>query len=74
MDRLPNATDTFAPALLRGKRVLVTGATSGVGLDVARGFAALGAEVLAARAKLAASGLLSGCRFCERWIAKPAIP
>jgi NAD(P)-dependent dehydrogenase (short-subunit alcohol dehydrogenase family) len=48
MDGLSNITGTFAPALFRGKRVLVTGAISGIGLDVARGFAALGAEVLAA--------------------------
>ena len=37
----------FSPDLFAGKHVIVSGATSGIGLDIARGFAALGAEVTA---------------------------
>lgn len=47
----------FAPDLLRGKTALVSGATSGIGLEIARGFAALGAHVIAtgsSKSKLAA--------------------
>jgi NAD(P)-dependent dehydrogenase (short-subunit alcohol dehydrogenase family) len=38
---------TFRPDLFAGKRVLVSGATSGIGLAIAQGFARLGAEVTA---------------------------
>lgn len=40
-------TGVSVPDLFRGRQVLVSGASSGIGLDVARGFAALGASVLA---------------------------
>lgn len=38
---------TFAPDLFAGRTVLVSGGTSGIGLAIARGFAGLGAEVIA---------------------------
>ncbi len=38
---------TFNPDLYRGRHVLVSGATSGIGLAIARGFAGLGATVVA---------------------------
>ena len=38
---------TFRPDLYRGKHVLVTGGTSGIGLAIARGFAGMGAHVIA---------------------------
>jgi len=40
-------TDSFAPGLFEGRHVLVSGASSGIGLELARGFRALGATVLA---------------------------
>ena len=39
--------DTFRPDLFRGRVVLVSGATSGIGLAIAKGFRRLGADVLA---------------------------
>ena len=38
---------TFRSDLYAGKHVILSGATSGIGLDIARGFAALGADVTA---------------------------
>lgn len=38
---------SFSPGLFRDRQVLISGATSGIGLDLARGFQALGASVLA---------------------------
>ena len=38
---------TFRPDLFAGKRVLISGGTSGIGLCLAKGFARLGAEVTA---------------------------
>ena len=38
---------TFRPDLFAGKRVLVSGASTGIGLAIAQGFARLGAEVIA---------------------------
>ncbi|MCR9120788.1 MAG: SDR family oxidoreductase [Phyllobacteriaceae bacterium] len=37
--------ETFRPDLLAGKRAIVVGATSGIGLEIARGLAAAGADV-----------------------------
>lgn len=39
--------DTFRKDLFAGKQVIVSGATSGIGLEIARGFAELGASVTA---------------------------
>jgi NAD(P)-dependent dehydrogenase (short-subunit alcohol dehydrogenase family) len=50
---------TFRPDLFAGKRVLISGGTSGIGLALAKGFARLGAEVTAtgaSRARLDAAG------------------
>lgn len=47
--------NTFRKDLYAGKKVLVSGATSGIGLAIAQGFAGMGAEVVAtgtSRAKL----------------------
>ncbi len=55
---MQDVLSSFADDLFAGKRVLVSGATSGIGLDIARGFAALGASVLASgssAAKIAAA-------------------
>ncbi|MDO9416746.1 SDR family NAD(P)-dependent oxidoreductase [Pararhizobium sp.] len=38
---------SFRTGLFKGKRVLVSGGSSGIGLAIARGFAGLGAEVIA---------------------------
>ena len=38
---------TFAPGLFRGKKVLVVGGTSGIGLAAVRAFSRLGAQVVA---------------------------
>ena len=61
--------NTFRSDLFAGQKVLVAGATSGIGLAIAQGFAGLGAEVIAtgtSRAKLdklAEDKSLSGIRF-----------
>lgn len=50
---------SFRPDLYAGKRVLVSGGTSGIGLAIARGFAGLGGTVIASgssEAKRAAAG------------------
>jgi NAD(P)-dependent dehydrogenase (short-subunit alcohol dehydrogenase family) len=44
---------TFRPDLFAGKRVLVSGASTGIGLAIAQGFARLGAEVIATGSTLA---------------------
>lgn len=54
---LATMTGCFHPDLYAGQRVIVSGATSGIGLEIARGFAALGANVTAlgsSREKIAA--------------------
>ncbi len=45
-DALAAVTGSFAPDLFHGRQVLVTGASGGIGLELARGFRALGAAVL----------------------------
>jgi NAD(P)-dependent dehydrogenase (short-subunit alcohol dehydrogenase family) len=61
--------DTFRKDLYAGKKVLVSGATSGIGLAIAQGFAGMGAEVIAtgtSQAKLDRiknDPALSGIRF-----------
>jgi NAD(P)-dependent dehydrogenase (short-subunit alcohol dehydrogenase family) len=44
---------TFRPDLFAGKRVLASGASSGIGLAIAQGFARLGADVIATGASAA---------------------
>jgi NAD(P)-dependent dehydrogenase (short-subunit alcohol dehydrogenase family) len=44
---LGHETDSFRPGLFTGRRVLVSGASSGIGLAIAQGFTALGADVVA---------------------------
>ncbi len=39
-------TEALAPTLLRGKTALVTGSTSGIGLEIARALATAGADVI----------------------------
>ncbi|KQR87244.1 oxidoreductase [Burkholderia sp. Leaf177] len=62
-------TAAFRPGLFDGKKVLVSGATSGIGLAIAQGFAALGAEVIATGSSarkldaLRADSTLEGIRF-----------
>lgn len=61
----------FRAGLFTGKKVLVSGATSGIGLAIAQGFAALGAQVIAtgsSQAKLdvlCADRTLEGIRFAQ---------
>lgn len=61
--------DAFRAGLFTGKKVMVSGATSGIGLAIAQGFAALGAQVIAtgsSQAKLdalRADRTLEGIRF-----------
>lgn len=61
----------FRPGLFQGKTVLVSGATSGIGLAIAQGFAALDAQVVAtgsSQAKLDALNAdrtLEGIRFAR---------
>ena len=43
---------TFRPDLFAGKRVLISGGTSGIGLGLAKAFAGLGADVTATGASL----------------------
>jgi NAD(P)-dependent dehydrogenase (short-subunit alcohol dehydrogenase family) len=45
---MDDPTTSFRPDLFKGQRVLVSGATRGIGRGIARGFARLGAEVAAA--------------------------
>lgn len=57
-------TESLAPSILRGKTALVTGSTSGIGLEIARALAGAGADVIvngfgdveAARAVIGAAG------------------
>lgn len=61
--------DCFHPTLFSGRRVLVSGASSGIGLAIAQGFAALGAEVFATGSSqqkldtLRSDGMLGPIRF-----------
>jgi NAD(P)-dependent dehydrogenase (short-subunit alcohol dehydrogenase family) len=60
---------TFRPDLYRGKRILVSGGTSGIGLAIARGFRGLGGDVIASGsseakvASLRADPANAGLRF-----------
>lgn len=60
-------SDSFRTDLFSGRRVIVAGGTSGIGLAVAEAFAELGAEVLAAglRADAARAGGIGGLRMAE---------
>lgn len=51
---------TFRSDLFAGKHVVLTGATSGIGLDIARGFADLGADVTATGSSAQKIAALSG--------------
>ena len=56
---LAAVANSFAPDLFRDRQVVVSGGSSGIGLELARGFRALGASVLAtgsSAGKLAALG------------------
>lgn len=44
---MKNVIDSFRTDLFSGQHAIVVGATSGIGLDIARGLTALGAEVIA---------------------------
>jgi NAD(P)-dependent dehydrogenase (short-subunit alcohol dehydrogenase family) len=61
--------NAFRPGLFEGKTVLVSGATSGIGLAIAQGFAALNARVIATGSSAAkldvlnADRTLKGIRF-----------
>ncbi|MGL4963314.1 MAG: SDR family NAD(P)-dependent oxidoreductase [Inquilinus sp.] len=69
---------TFRPDLFAGRRVLVSGASSGIGLAVARGFRDVGADVTAtgsSETKLAAAradGRNDGIRFVPLDVRNPA--
>ena len=57
--------DTFRPDLFAGKRVWVSGGSSGIGLAIAKGFARLGANVVAtgaSHAKIEAARAESGAK------------
>jgi NAD(P)-dependent dehydrogenase (short-subunit alcohol dehydrogenase family) len=62
---------TFSPGLFKGKTVVVSGGTSGIGLAIANGFAALDADVVAAGSSQAkiddlnAGDRTSGLRFAQ---------
>lgn len=68
---MKDIVSSFAPDLFKGKTVLVSGASSGLGLAMARGFAHLGAEVIgsgSSQAKLAAvreDAANAGIRFTQ---------
>ncbi|WP_112310718.1 SDR family NAD(P)-dependent oxidoreductase [Pseudogemmobacter bohemicus] len=51
---------TFRADLFAGQHVILSGATSGIGLDIARGFAALGADVTATGSSAAKIATLNG--------------
>ena len=61
--------NTFRKDLYAGQKVLVSGATSGIGLAIAQGFAGMGAEVIATGTsqtkldKIKSDPALSGIRF-----------
>jgi NAD(P)-dependent dehydrogenase (short-subunit alcohol dehydrogenase family) len=65
------ATHAFREGLFDGKTVLVSGATSGIGLAIAQGFAALSARVIATGSSdakldaLRADRVLAGIRFLK---------
>jgi len=47
MKRMNDVLAAFRPDLFAGKRILVSGASTGIGLAIAQGFAKLGGEVIA---------------------------
>ncbi|MBE7209824.1 MAG: SDR family oxidoreductase [Gluconacetobacter diazotrophicus] len=57
---MADVVGTFRSDLFAGRQVLVSGGTSGIGLDLARGFRALGADVLATGSSAAKLAALDG--------------
>lgn len=60
-------TESFRTDLFTDKHVLITGATSGIGLEIAKGFAALGAQVTGVGSSLEKLATLSvpGIQFAQ---------
>ncbi|KAJ0335944.1 hypothetical protein COL154_014383, partial [Colletotrichum chrysophilum] len=57
---MKDIVQTFRSDLFAGDQVIISGATSGIGLDIARGFAALGAGVVALGSSMSKIESLAG--------------